>query len=202
MPPIGMRILAASVAAAMVLFTSGRILAQNGEQKPPEKPPAAEGKEPQKKVDEFAEAEKALTGSAGNPECVWLGRRVVNLLWRDDLDTAFRHLDLYDRFRLPVRPHSSDFPLRCAPGKHRSQSDRYAAQPGACLLAQSDPRGAGNSRRSQHHHEPLGLRPLWPRVSLQRRAPAGSRPSRRVAGLELSSPISRVVMPRFKRGIQ
>ena len=31
------------------------------------------------------------------PECVWLGRRVVSLLWRDDLDTAFRHLDLYDR---------------------------------------------------------------------------------------------------------
>jgi hypothetical protein len=42
-----------------------------------------------------------LTGPAGNPECVWLGRRVVNLLWRDDLDTAFRHLDLYDRFGCP-----------------------------------------------------------------------------------------------------
>ncbi len=28
------------------------------------------------------------------------GPPVVNLLWRDDLDTAFRHLDLYDRFRL------------------------------------------------------------------------------------------------------
>ena len=38
---------------------------------------------------------------AGNPECVWLGRRVVSLLWRDDLDTAFRHLDLYDRFGCP-----------------------------------------------------------------------------------------------------
>ena len=42
-----------------------------------------------------------LTGPAGNPECVWLGRRVVSLLWRDDLDTAFRHLDLYDRFGCP-----------------------------------------------------------------------------------------------------
>ena len=40
-------------------------------------------------------------GPAGNPECVWLGRRVVSLLWRDDLDTAFRHLDLYDRFGCP-----------------------------------------------------------------------------------------------------
>ena len=32
----------------------------------------------------------------------WLGRRVVSLLWRDDLDTAFRHLDLYDRFGCPA----------------------------------------------------------------------------------------------------
>jgi len=57
-------------------------------------------KEPQK-IDEFAEAQRALSGPAGNPECVWLGRRVVSLLWRDDLDTAFRHLDLYDRFGCP-----------------------------------------------------------------------------------------------------
>jgi hypothetical protein len=42
-----------------------------------------------------------LAGAAGHPECVWLGRRVVGLLWRDDLDTAFRHLDLYDRFGCP-----------------------------------------------------------------------------------------------------
>ena len=42
-----------------------------------------------------------INGPAGNPECVWLGRRVVSLLWRDDLDTAFRHLDLYDRFGCP-----------------------------------------------------------------------------------------------------
>jgi hypothetical protein len=54
-----------------------------------------------KKADEFAEAARVLNGPAGNPECVWLGRRVVNLLWRDDLDTAFRHIDLYDRFGCP-----------------------------------------------------------------------------------------------------
>jgi len=71
--------------------------------KPPEKPAAAgqdTAKEAQK-IDEFAEAQRAITGPAGNPECVWLGRRVVSLLWRDDLDTAFRHLDLYDRFGCP-----------------------------------------------------------------------------------------------------
>src|SRR5215813_15398838 len=71
------------------------------DQKPTEKPAGQEpAKEPQK-PDEFAEAQKEITGPAGNPECVWLGRRVVGLLWRDDLDTAFRHLDLYDRFGCP-----------------------------------------------------------------------------------------------------
>jgi len=55
----------------------------------------------QHKTDEFVEAAQALNGPAGNPECVWLGRRVVRLMWRDDLDTAFRHLDLYDRFGCP-----------------------------------------------------------------------------------------------------
>ena len=54
-----------------------------------------------KKADEVAETAKIMAGPAGNPECVWLGRRVVGLLYRDDLDTAFRHLDLYDRFGCP-----------------------------------------------------------------------------------------------------
>ena len=103
MPPFGMRILVASLAAAMVLGVSNATLAQNAEQKPAEKPPAPapDAKEAPKKVDEFAEAEKLLGGPAANPECLWLGRRAVSLLWRDDLDTAFRHLDLYDRFGCP-----------------------------------------------------------------------------------------------------
>jgi len=82
-----------------------------------EEPKAAEkpaGQEPAKeaqKVDEFAEAQKEIAGPAGNPECVWLGRRVVGLLWRDDLDTAFRHLDLYDRFGCPSAHIQASF--RC-----------------------------------------------------------------------------------------
>jgi len=52
-------------------------------------------------AEQLAEAQRLLKGPAGNPECVWLGRRVVSLLWRDDMDTAFRHLDLYDRFGCP-----------------------------------------------------------------------------------------------------
>jgi hypothetical protein len=64
--------------------------------------PAADAtKDNQRKTDEFVEAAQAINGPAGNPECVWLGRRVVRLMWLDDLDTAFRHLDLYDRFGCP-----------------------------------------------------------------------------------------------------
>lgn len=93
-----------AVLGMAALTLSGTAFAQSGNVKPPEpsKPASADTvKESQKKIDEIAEASRTLTGPAGNPECVWLGRRVVSLLWRDDLDTAFRHLDLYDRFGCP-----------------------------------------------------------------------------------------------------
>jgi hypothetical protein len=94
--------------AAMPVFASQQTFAQSGDAKSTDKPPAAQptdpAKEAQRQVDEFAEASRLVTGPAGNPECVWLGRRVVGLMWRDDMDTAFRHLDLYDRFGCPG-PH-------------------------------------------------------------------------------------------------
>ena len=98
----------AALLAACSVFASLPASAQGGDQKAGDKPPAAQpadpAKEAQRQVDEFAEATRLVTGPAGNPECVWLGRRVVGLLWRDDTDTAFRHLDLYDRFGCPG-PH-------------------------------------------------------------------------------------------------
>ena len=66
----------------------------------PRRPPRP-SKDNERKTAEFAEAAQVISGPAGNPECVWLGRRVVRLMWADDLDTAFRHLDLYDRFGCP-----------------------------------------------------------------------------------------------------
>jgi len=93
----------ACLLAALAAPLTAPAFAESTDTKPADKAaPAGQeaGKEPQK-VDEFAEAQHALNGPAGNPECVWLGRRVVGLLWRDDLDTAFRHLDLYDRFGCP-----------------------------------------------------------------------------------------------------
>jgi hypothetical protein len=88
------------------LIGTGAAFAQSGQPAQDQgKAPAANAadatKDNQRKTDEFVEAQTAINGPAGNPECVWLGRRVVSLMWRDDLDTAFRHLDLYDRFGCP-----------------------------------------------------------------------------------------------------
>jgi len=83
------------------LAQSGDIRAQDQSGKPANSNPADTSKDNQRKTDEFVEAQQAINGPAGNPECVWLGRRVVRLMWLDDLDTAFRHLDLYDRFGCP-----------------------------------------------------------------------------------------------------
>lgn len=96
-------------AAAGLAFVigSGGAFAQSGNpaaQEPGKAPAASQAdinKDNQRKTDEFVEASQAINGPAGNPECVWLGRRVVRLMWLDDLDTAFRHLDLYDRFGCP-----------------------------------------------------------------------------------------------------
>jgi hypothetical protein len=99
-----------AVAGLALLIGAGTATAQSGDAHPQEQPgkaaanaqPADAAKEAnQHKTDEFAEAAQVLNGPAGNPECVWLGRRVVRLMWLDDLDTAFRHLDLYDRFGCP-----------------------------------------------------------------------------------------------------
>jgi hypothetical protein len=64
---------------------------------------AAKGGEPAKDAGHASESAEArtLAGPAGRGECVGLGERVIGLLWKDDHDTAFRHLELYDRFGCP-----------------------------------------------------------------------------------------------------
>jgi len=107
----------ASIAGGVFLLSSFAAFAQQsgGEQKPPEQ---AQGEQKQegkaesdqkaaeqaaqqavdKAIKEYREAAAKLSSSAGAPECVWTGRRIASLLWRDDIDTARRYIDLYDRF--------------------------------------------------------------------------------------------------------
>jgi hypothetical protein len=138
--------------AVWLLSTNPLAFAAGNEAKPAdEPPPAAEkpAKEPQK-IDEFTEAERAVTQPANNPECVWLGRSVVNLLWRDDLDSALRNLDFYDRLGCPSRHIQASF--RCLI-LHGSNIDPKAADKlehaHPCLLDQSScsrDAAAGGSR--------------------------------------------------------
>jgi hypothetical protein len=97
-----------AVSSLVILMGIGAASAQSGTPAPDQSKAAAQpadaakdAAQNQRRTDEFAEAAQVIGGPAGNPECVWLGRRVVRLMWRDDLDTAFRHLDLYDRFGCP-----------------------------------------------------------------------------------------------------
>jgi hypothetical protein len=93
--------LALLIGVGSALAQSGDVHAQDQSGKTPAAASADATKDNQRKTDEFVEAAQVINGPAGNPECVWLGRRVVRLMWLDDLDTAFRHLDLYDRFGCP-----------------------------------------------------------------------------------------------------
>lgn len=115
MPVSVVRQLIAFALAFAVISVPLPLAAQSGDPKTGEKARTDAAKEMRdaaaRKAAELSEIAKHVTGPAGNPECIWLGRRVVNLLWRDDLDTAFRHLDLYDRFGCPAGHIQSTF--RC-----------------------------------------------------------------------------------------
>jgi hypothetical protein len=130
-----MRILAAALGVAVLFAAPAAAVAQSADPKADKQ--QSDGKETQKKIDELAEAEKLLGGPAANPECVWLGRRVVSLLWRDDLDTAFRHLDLYDRFGCPAGHIQASF--RCVIRQ----------------LGQPERRDEGDGGGAERQHQPL-----------------------------------------------
>jgi hypothetical protein len=91
------------LAAAMALFwvIPWGAAAQGSDNKATEQKPGDKRENAPKRIDDINEAGQQMSGPAANLECIWLGRRVVSLLWRDDLDTAFRHLDIYDRFGCP-----------------------------------------------------------------------------------------------------
>ena len=109
-------------------------------QKPPATPPPDAAKEEKKKIDEFAEAARILPGAAGHPECVWTGRRVVSLLWRDDLDTALRQLELYDRFSCPGDHLQQAFRCVVRQGEIDKKSpESIGLRVAACWLTPSGP---------------------------------------------------------------
>jgi hypothetical protein len=98
-----MRVAAALLGVAFLCGADHPTVAQSIGPKAADRPSTGDaGTDGNKKIDIYFEAEKVLGGPAANPECLWLGTRVVGLLRKDDFDTAFRYLDLYDRFGCPA----------------------------------------------------------------------------------------------------
>lgn len=90
-----------AIVVGATTFVAVPLLAQNGEQKAAEAGKGEAAKEAAGRIDEVADAARRMTGPASRGECVWLGERAVRLMFNDDLDTASRHLKLYDRFGCP-----------------------------------------------------------------------------------------------------
>ena len=150
------RIAAAVLVASLLLADAASVTAQQqggdhkpsdqgaAEQKPPEEP-TPEQQALQRAIEEYAEAKDRLTASAGVAECVWSGKRITSLLWRDDIDTARRYMDLYDRFgcsgehlKLAFRCLVKQGPL------DPKAADRLAARVHDCWIAPKEPAPASS----------------------------------------------------------
>src|SRR5258708_8613632 len=111
-----MCVAAAVLGVAFLTVAANPTFAQGNEPKATEQRPAnGDSKDGQKKIDEYAEAEKLLGDPAANPECMWLGRRLVSLPGRDDLHTAFPHPHLSHPLGRPPRPTHTPFPSPLRP---------------------------------------------------------------------------------------
>ena len=130
------RTLAALLCAATL--AAAPVQAQNADPKPAEAGKGEAGKEGAGRLDEIAEAGRVMTGPAARAECVWMGERAVGLMWRDDLDTAFRHLDLYDRFGCPGEHVQISFRCVVRQGnieqKDQKSTDLFNARVHSCWL--------------------------------------------------------------------
>lgn len=77
-------------------------------QEQPAPPPPAAAEQPAPPAPPQPETEKPPASAASEEdvparraECVWLGQRIVSLLWRDDVNTAREQARFYDRFGCP-----------------------------------------------------------------------------------------------------
>ena len=112
-----------------------------GEQKPADQATAEQQAEARIKeeIEQYREAAARLSLSAGAAECVWTGRRITSLLWRDDVDTARRYLDLYDRFGCSAEHLKIAFRCVIQQGPiDPKAADRLAQRVHACWI---DPEG-------------------------------------------------------------
>jgi hypothetical protein len=113
-----------------------------GEQKASDQATAEQQAEARRleEIDQYKQAAARLSISAGSAECVWTGRRIATLLWRDDVDTARRYLDLYDRFGCSAEHLKLAFRCMIRQGPMDPKAaDRLSARVHSCWI---DPAGA------------------------------------------------------------
>jgi len=129
--------------AMVVLFGAATLApsplrAQNADPKPAEHAKGEAAKDAAGRTDEITEAGRVMIGPAARGECVWLGERAVGLMWRDDLDTAFRHLELYDRFGCPGEHVQISFRCVVRQGnidqKDQKATDAFNARVHSCWI--------------------------------------------------------------------
>ncbi len=155
----------AAILAGGLLLTAATTVtahAEEGGQKPPDQGQAEQKPAPQgeaKAVDqataerqalekdlaEYREAAAKLASSAGAPECVWTGRRIASLLWRDDIDTAQRYVALYDRFGCSSEHLKLAFRCLIRQGPlDPKATDKLASRVQGCWIAPDEPTTASS----------------------------------------------------------
>jgi hypothetical protein len=145
----GILLLSAAPASAEDKGAEQKPPAQTGEQKPDAKTEgnqnAAEQEAARQAIQEYDEALQALPSSSGQAECVWTGRRIASLLWRDDIDTAKRYLDLYDRFGCSAEHLKLAFRCVIRQGPIDAKAaDRLAARVHSCWIDPDQPTTASS----------------------------------------------------------
>ena len=118
-----------------------------GEQKPADEPTPEElaAARALEEIEQYKQAAKELSLTAGAAECVWTGRRIESLLWRDDVDTARRYIDLYDRFGCSAEHLKLAFRCLIRQGPLDPKAmDRLAARVHACWMDPDGPTTAAS----------------------------------------------------------
>ena len=126
---------------------------EQGSAKPEEKTDAeakaAADRAKRKSIEEFEEAEESLAPTAGAPECVWTGRRIVSLLWRDDVHTARRYMDLYDQFTCSPKHLKLAFHCVIEQGPFDPKAaEKLASRVHNCWINPDEPTTAGRATGS------------------------------------------------------
>lgn len=118
--PIALSAALILLAAALLVMLPAIVTAQDeaAQKSAEDMPPEGDAKEAErlaeekrKAIEEYQDAAENLPVRAGAPECVWTGRRIASLLWRDDLATAERYMALYDQF--DCSPEHLTLAFRC-----------------------------------------------------------------------------------------